>query len=86
MVRFSRCCRGKADFYKGLQTRTKHVDIRFHAARNLQQLGLVDFAYIPSADNAADVFTKGLAQDAYWKMVGLLGMASMEGPGPGEMV
>jgi hypothetical protein len=65
---------------EGLKTRTKHVDIRFHAARNLQQLGLVDFADIPSADNAADVFTKGLAQDAHWKMVGLLGMASMEGP------
>jgi hypothetical protein len=70
---------------EGIKTRTKHIDIRFHAARNLQQLGLVDFAYIPTTDNTADVFTKGLAKVAHWKMVGLLGMASMGGPAD-EMV
>jgi hypothetical protein len=56
------------------RTRTKHVDIRYHASRNLQKMGLINFEYVPSAENTADALTKGLTAGTHWKMIGLLGL------------
>ena len=45
---------------EGITARIKHFDIYLKRARNLQQKGVVQFTYIKSTENTADIFTKGL--------------------------
>ncbi|KAG0130627.1 hypothetical protein HOY82DRAFT_458751, partial [Tuber indicum] len=45
---------------EGITTRNKHFDIRLLKSRELQKNQVVDFTYIPSQQNRADGFTKGL--------------------------
>jgi hypothetical protein len=60
---------------EGQKARTKHIDIRYHAVRDLQRKRRVVFGYVPSAENAADVGTKALEKGPHWHMVELLGLA-----------
>ena len=50
---------------EGVSARTKHFDIRLHHSRDMQKNGTVDFVYIRSAENSADIFTKPLPLDAH---------------------
>ncbi|CAI7888933.1 unnamed protein product [Closterium sp. NIES-53] len=43
-----------------LEHRTKHIDLRYFLARELQQRGQLRLAYMASQANTADVFTKAL--------------------------
>ena len=45
---------------EGITARTKHFDIYLKHARDLQQKEIVRFTYIQSAENTADILTKGL--------------------------
>ena len=45
---------------EGITARTKHFDIYLKHARDLQQKWIVRFTYIQSAENTADILTKGL--------------------------
>ena len=41
--------------------RSKHIDIRFHYIREKYVSGEIDIQYVPSSENAADIFTKILS-------------------------
>jgi hypothetical protein len=41
---------------EGQKARTKHFDIRYHAVRDLERKQRITFGYVPSAENAADVY------------------------------
>ncbi|CAI7736888.1 unnamed protein product [Closterium sp. NIES-54] len=43
-----------------LEHRTKHIDLRYFLARQLQQRGQLRLAYVASQANTADIFTKAL--------------------------
>jgi hypothetical protein len=43
-----------------LKSKTKHIDIKFHHARDETEKGHVKFEYIASEDNPADLLTKAL--------------------------
>jgi hypothetical protein len=43
-----------------LKSKTKHIDIKFHHARDEQEKGHVRFNYVASEDNPADLLTKAL--------------------------
>jgi hypothetical protein len=50
---------------EGLKTRTKHFDIRLMNSRDLCTKGLVNFEYINTKENLADIFTKALLRDQH---------------------
>jgi hypothetical protein len=54
--------------------RTKHIDIRYHYARERMRSGDICVSWIPSADNTADFFTKPLARGLHEKMVRMLNL------------
>jgi hypothetical protein len=39
---------------------TKHIDIKYHHIRDLQEMGVIDVIHISTKDQLADLFTKGL--------------------------
>ena len=59
---------------EGVTARTKHFDIPLRHARDLQQKVFVRFTYIQSAENTADVFTKGLPLPSHRRHVENLGL------------
>lgn len=44
--------------------RTKHIDVKHHFVKEKVDSNLVQFTYIPSKSNLADILTKPLARDA----------------------
>jgi hypothetical protein len=47
--------------------RTKHIDVRYHFVRELIEKRLIKICFVKSADNKADLFTKNLENDTFWK-------------------
>ena len=47
--------------------RTKHIDIRFHYIRELQQANVIKVKHVPTDENIADVMTKPLPKQKYTK-------------------
>ena len=43
-------------------SRTKHIDLRHHWLREQVELGHLTVAYVPTAENAADIMTKALGE------------------------
>jgi hypothetical protein len=54
---------------------TKHIAVSFHFAREAIALGQVDFKYIESARNVADMFTKPLTRQVFQGHRDSLGLA-----------
>ena len=54
--------------------RTKHMDVRFHWLREAIASGAIRMEYVPSLENAADMFTKPLDQEKFCKCRALIGM------------
>jgi hypothetical protein len=52
--------------------KVKHIDIRHHYLRELVKSKVITFEQIPSADNAADLFTKPLARDHHHHFLDIL--------------
>ena len=50
-------------------SRTKHIDIRYHFLRNLLNENLFELKYVRSKNNLADIFTKPLTKDGLYKFV-----------------
>lgn len=48
--------------------RTKHIDIRHHYVREQVREGVVAIKWISTADQLADVFTKGLSKETYKRL------------------
>jgi hypothetical protein len=64
-------------------SRTKHIEIDQHFIRQKIEDKEVEPAYIPTADQVADLFTKGLTSVKFWFLKGKLSMvqhhAQLEG-------
>ena len=54
--------------------KSKHVDITHQFVLDRQTRGDLDFTYVPSADNIADIFTKGLVKETFEKLRGMMGV------------
>ena len=52
----------------GAAKMSKHIAVRYHYIRDLQETGTVDVDYIPSEDQLADMLTKNLARVKLEKM------------------
>ena len=46
----------------GSINKTKHVDVQFQFVLDRLTRGDLDFEYVPSSENLADIFTKGLTR------------------------
>ena len=51
----------------GQSGRTKHIDVPFHLVRDRYERGDLSVAYVPTADQRADIFTKQLAEPDFQK-------------------
>jgi Cft2 family RNA processing exonuclease len=49
----------------GQSGRTKHIDVQFHFVRERFQMGDISVAFVPTAEQRADMFTKQLAGPAF---------------------
>ena len=58
--------------------RTKHIDLRYHFVREAVEDGKIKMEYIPSSQNIADIFTKGLPRQKHEELVGRLGLCVRE--------
>ncbi len=54
--------------------RAKHIRISYHEVRSYIADKEIAIVYCPSAENAADIFTKGLPRPAHDRMLDLIGM------------
>lgn len=54
--------------------RSRHIDIRYHIIRDAVADGTIRLQYIPTAEMTADVLTKPLPKESYWKHVESMGM------------
>ena len=54
--------------------KAKHIDIRYHFIRENIASNKVSVSYIPTDENAADIFTKGLTRGKHEYLTSLLGM------------
>lgn len=64
--------------------RSKHIDIRFHHIRDLQQQGVLVVKGVQSRDMAADGLTKILRTEAFERFLSLISMASGSRGGEGD--
>ena len=53
---------------------TRHIEIRYHHIRDLIEKGVIDVAHIPSAQMAADGFTKPLDATKFGEFRDLIGI------------
>jgi len=55
---------------------TKYIEVHYHYVREKLSAGKINFAYVPTEDNLADLFTKALPHyekfEAFRKALGLL--------------
>jgi hypothetical protein len=51
-----------------LNSRTKHIVIRYHFLRDHQQRGDIEIAYINTKDQLVDIFTKPLDEKTFTKL------------------
>jgi hypothetical protein len=59
-------------------TKTKHIDIRYHALRHYIQDDRILVSHIPGADNIADLFTKALPRQKHERLADCMGMRNIE--------
>lgn len=58
--------------------RIKHIDIHYHFVREAHDKGLIQLAYLPTADMTANIMTKPLPRETHWKHVKALGLVEKE--------
>lgn len=56
------------------EKRSKHIDIRYHYIRDVQEQGLVKVEYVRTDENIADIFTKNLGRVKFEKFRQMLGL------------
>jgi hypothetical protein len=61
-----------------VQAKTKHIDVKFHHTRNEIQKGSVEFYYVPSAENQANILTKPLHAGKHAYLTEMLHLSSSE--------
>lgn len=56
--------------------RAKHISTRYHFTRDHIVHGNIKLTYVPTKDNCADMFTKGLPRPAHSTLVSSIGMSA----------
>lgn len=54
--------------------RLKHIDVKYFYVRDLVQNGSIKIEYVPSAEQQADMLTKGLPAPAFLKLRSSIGV------------
>ena len=54
--------------------KTKHIAVKYHLTRKLQQESVIDIIYINTKQQTADIFTKALPRVNFEKMRNQLGV------------
>ena len=62
----------------GTHQRSKHIDIKHHFIRELIDRNVVVLEYVQSANQLADVFTKGLPKPRHMENSGQLGLSDLK--------
>jgi hypothetical protein len=57
--------------------RTKHIDVKYHRARDFQNSGVIDYSYVNTKDNSADVFTKALPTSTHERIISRMGLCKI---------
>jgi hypothetical protein len=57
-----------------LHGRCKHIDVRFHFLRDLSKEGTIELKFCKSQDQLADIMTKALKLDTFYKLREGIGM------------
>lgn len=60
--------------------RTKHIELDCHFIREKIKSGLINVFQVPTLQNTADVFTKGLGKVMHWSCASKLGLLSSQSP------
>ena len=60
--------------------RTNHIDVTHHHIRERVELGLLEFNWVSSKDNLADIFTKPLPRDHFCCLRSKLGVRRNDCP------
>ena len=61
-----------------LNSRTKHIEIRQHFIRDHVQNGDIELLFAPIENQLADIFTKLLGEDQFYKIHRELGLMNLE--------
>lgn len=56
--------------------RTKHIDVKYHHIRGLQEAGVIDVGHIRTAEQLADPFTKGLEAGRFNYLISSFGLVN----------
>lgn len=59
---------------EGVNSRTKHIDVKFHFLRDLQEQGLLELLYCPTEDMTADILTKPLTAERHSRLTKKIGL------------
>jgi len=54
--------------------RTKHIDNKYHFIRDQVSKGTISLKYWATEDITADVFTKALSHERFWKLREMIGI------------
>jgi hypothetical protein len=57
-----------------IKARTKHIDVCYHNSRDLHKRQIVDYAYVHTDENVADILTKALTKDKHTKFTKAMGL------------
>jgi len=57
-----------------VKAKTKHIDVKYHHSHDEQNRGTVDFIYVTSNENVADVLTKALSPSKHQGLIQMLSL------------
>jgi hypothetical protein len=57
-----------------IKARTKHIDVCYHNSRDLHARKIVDYSYVHTNDNLADILTKPLTKEKHMKFTKGMGL------------
>jgi hypothetical protein len=57
-----------------IKARTKHIDVCYHNSRDLHKRRIVNYSYVHTDENVADIFTKALTKDKHTKFTKAMGL------------
>jgi hypothetical protein len=57
-----------------IKSRTKHIDVCYHNSRDLHERGIVNYSWISTHENVADIFTKALERQKHDKFTKAMGL------------
>jgi hypothetical protein len=61
---------------RALKARFKHVGVKLHRSRYLQENGIVNFEYVNTKENLADLLIKPLPAPAHQRLTSMIGLTS----------